>query len=335
MRCQRSLRSLLFHLLLLLTSSLAAAERPVSTGSPHETPTKGQIAYLVSDQRIPYWTIMERGILSAASRLGYSVKTYSANNQAKAELGNVVKAISSGVDGIILSPTNSSASVTVLKLAAEAGVPVVISDIGTDAGRYVSFISSDNRGGAYGLGKILAREMKQRGWEDGSVGIIAIPQKRANGQARTAGFMQALDEAGIASAGIRQQVDFSYGETYDFSLAFIHSHPRLRALWLQGSNRYQAALDAIANSGRTGEILLVCFDAEPEFLDLIANGVIVGAAMQQPFRMGEKALFTMHRHLSGESVEHNIHLPVLAISRENIDENLELIRRNVLGLESE
>lgn len=321
--------------ILLLFSSLAVGGSPVPGYSADSSPQSGRLAYLVSDLRIPFWSIMSRGIAAAAAENGYVVTTYSADNQAKQELANTVKAIASGVDGIILSPTNSSASVTLLKLAAKADIPVVIADIGTDAGRYVSFISSDNRSGAYGLGKLLVRELKRRDWEDGSVGIIAIPQKRANGQARTAGFMQALKEAGIDSAAIEQQVDFSYRETYEYSLSLIRNHPRIRALWLQGSDRYQAALDAIADSGREEQILLVCFDAEPEFIRLIANGVIVGAAMQQPFRMGEIAVEAMHRHLTGSGVEKNISLPVLAISRDNIEDNLTLIRRNVLGLVDE
>jgi len=239
------------------------------------------------------------------------------------------------VAGIIVSPTNSSACVTILKLAKKAGIPIVISDIGTDGGEYVSYISSDNRGGSYKVGKILAERMHALHWQDGGVGIIAIPQKRANGQARTAGFMQAMNEAGIQGAGIRQQVTFSYQETYDFSKELIEKNMDLRALFLQGSDRYQGALDAITDAGKKDEILLVTFDAEPVFLDLIPNGVLVGAGMQQPYLMGEKAVDTLHLHLLGQQVEKEQKLPVLAISADNIRQELSTIRRNVLGIEGQ
>lgn len=174
--------------------------------------------------------------------------------------------------------------------------------------------------------------MVEQGMEKGSVGIISIPQKRLNGQLRTAGFMQALDEAGIKGAGIRQQVTFSYQETYDFAKELIDENPDLKALWLQGSDRYQGALDAIKDAGKEGEILLICFDAEPIFLELIPKGILVGAAMQQPYLMGEIATTQMDRHLKGESVEKNVQLEILAISTDNIQDKLPLIRRNVLGL---
>lgn len=296
---------------------------------------QGKLVYLVSDLRIPFWDIMWRGIRSRAEGYGYDIEVMSADNNAKAELENAVQAINANVTGIIVSPTNSSACVTILKLANKAGIPVVISDIGTDGGDYVSYISSDNLDGAYQIGKLLAEKMHELGWQDGRVGIVAIPQKRANGQARTAGFMRAMNEAGIKGAGIRQQVTFSYQETYDHSMELIKANPDLRALWLQGSDRYQGALDAIADSGKSGEILLLTFDAEPEFLDMIPEGTLVGAGMQQPFYMGEMAVEALHRHLQGKTVEKQQQLPVLAISADNIEEKLPIIKRNVLGIEDE
>lgn len=293
-----------------------------------------RLAYIVSDLRIPFWDIMKRGIDARAQALGYSAVFLSADNDARRELELTAQVIREKVDGIILSPTNSSAAVTILRLAKNAGIPVVISDIGTDGGDYVSYIASDNREGSYQIGKVLAKAMQARQWDRGrgSVGIIAIPQKRANGQARTAGFMKAMDEAGIRGAGIRQQVDFSYKETYDFARELIAANADLRAIWLQGSDRYQGALDAIAQAGKTGQILLICFDAEPEFLQMIPKGTLVGAAMQQPFLMGEEAVNAMDAHLKGRAVKQQQLLPILPVSTENIGEMLPQIRRNVLGM---
>ena len=218
-----------------------------------------------------------------------------------------------------------------LKLAERAGIPVVVSDIGADRDNYVSYIKSNNYQGAYDLGEILASALMQKRWQSGTVGIIAIPQKRDNGKARTRGFLDALEERGIRSAGLVQQSDFSYRETYDFTRQLIAQNPDLRALWLQGSDRYQAALNGIADSGKTGEILLICFDAEPEFIDMIADGRLVGAGMQQPFLMGEKAVDTMDLYLQGQNVKKVQQVDVLPVSNRNLDQWMPLIMRNVLG----
>ncbi|MBL4607899.1 MAG: substrate-binding domain-containing protein, partial [Pseudomonadales bacterium] len=217
-------------------------------------------------------------------------------------------------------------------LAKKAGIPVVISDVGTDSGDYVSFISSDNKDGAYKIGKVLTEKLHELGWQNGSVGIVAIPQKRLNGQARTAGFMKALDEAGIKGAGIKQQSTFSEEETYNLSKNLINNHPNLRAIWLQGSDKYKGAVKAIYDAGKKEEVLLITFDAEPIFLDLIPQGVLVGSAMQQPYLMGQEAIYAMDKYLNGKDVNKNQQLEILAISAENIAEKLSIIKMNVLGI---
>jgi ribose transport system substrate-binding protein len=179
----------------------------------------------------------------------------------------------------------------------------------------------------------LTAKLKALGWSDGRVGVVAIPQKRANGQARTAGFMQAMEEAGIKGAGIRQQVDFSYQETFDHTRDLLASVPDIRAIWLQGSDRYQGALDAIAAAGRAGQVLLMTFDAEPEFIEMIPRGTLAGAGMQQPFLMGETAVETLDRHIKGLPVQREQKLPVLAVSEDTIKDEMDTIRRNVLGLQ--
>lgn len=292
------------------------------------------IVYLVSDIKIPFWNIMAKGIKTKAMELGYEVQIYSADNINANELKNTFQAIDSNIDGLIVSPINSSSASTILKLAKKSNIPSVISDIGADRGDYVSFISSNNFQGAYNIGKILANKMKDLNIDtDGTVGIISIPQKRSNGKARTDGFLKAMNEADIKIAGLLQQENFSYKETYDHSMTLITNNSNLKALWLQGSDKYKGALDAIKDSGKKDKILLVCFDAEPEFIDMIQEGKLVGTAMQQPYLMGTKAVEALVNHLDGKKVLKEQQLEVLAISKENIKSKLPVIKRNVLGIE--
>jgi len=317
---------LLVPLILILVSS------PSYSSESSIAPKK--LVYIMPDSKIPFWHIMGRGIQSTAESLDYNIKIYDTQNSAKLEIQFIAKAIKDKVSGIIVSPSNSSACVTLLKLAKNAGIPVVISDIGTESGEYVSYISSNNKDGAYFIGQLLSKKLLELGWENGRVGIIAIPQKRLNGQARTAGFMQAIEEHGIKSASIKQLVTWSTEETYNFTREMLKNHPDLRAIWLQTSNIYKGALDAIVDSGKQDEVLLITFDAEPEFLELIPQGLIIGSAMQQPYLMGMESVKAMDNHLNGKPVEKNLQLPILIISSENIADKLPVINKMVLGVEN-
>ncbi|MCU7833789.1 MAG: substrate-binding domain-containing protein [gamma proteobacterium symbiont of Taylorina sp.] len=319
-------------ILILFSTTFSYSEHKVNTSIevPSPEPRK-QLIYIVSDNRIPFWAIMGRGITNSASMLGYEINIYSSENNAKRELEFIVKAIQDKVSGIIVSPTNSSACVTILKLAKSAGIPVVISDVGTDGGEYVAYISSNNREGAYQIGKILTKKLFELGWGESKIGIIAIPQTRLNGQARTAGFIQAINESGFKGVDIKQQSTFTKQETYNLTKGMIIEHPDLHAIWLQGSNRYKGVLQAIADSGKKDKILLLTFDAQPEFPELIRQGILLASAMQQPYLMGQEAVSAMDRHLNGKAVEKNRQLPIIIISRENIAQQLKTIKRTFPG----
>lgn len=77
--------------------------------------------------------------------------------------------------------------------------------------------------------------------------------------------------------------------------------------------------------------MLLCFDAEPEFVEMIRKQQLVGAGMQQPFLMGEKAVTAMHMHFEGMSVNKKQLIDVLAVSGTNLEQLLGTIKRNVLG----
>jgi ribose transport system substrate-binding protein len=116
-----------------------------------------KLAYIVSDINIPFWQIISKGIKDKSNELGYEIHIYSSNNLKKNELENLASAISLKIDGLIISPINSSTASTLLEIAKMNKIPTIVADIGSDSQNYLSFISSDNKKGAYELGKILSK----------------------------------------------------------------------------------------------------------------------------------------------------------------------------------
>ena len=317
--------SLTFLLLFIYTFSFANELNP-------KINDRKTIAYIASDISIPFWNIMANGIKNSAKEFNINVKIYDGKNSSKKELEATIQAIKDKVSGIIVSPSSSSACVTILKFAKNANIPVVIADVGTDSGEYISYISSNNRNGAYKLGQLLSQKMYELNWQKGKVGIIAIPQNRLNGQERTAGFIEALEKNNIKNIDIKQLNKWTEEETYSFVKEMIIKYPDLKAIWLQTSNPYKGAIKAINDLNKKDEILLVTFDAEPEFLELIPKNILIGSGMQQPYLMGEEALYSLNKHFKKEKLEKNLQIPILVISAKNIEKKLPLIKRNVLGI---
>lgn len=293
-----------------------------------------ELVYLTPGLDLPFWRYLSKGIETVAVENGYRYQALDSRNSAQTQRQNAQDAIARGVDGIIISPTDSSTAPGVLDLAEEAGIPVVIADIGTNSGNYVSFIISDNYEGAYGTGQALAAAMKEKGWEDGSVGLVTISQARKNGQARTAGFREALKEAGIEKeAGLQQMQSYTADETFRFTQDMLTANPDMRAMFIQTDQPAIGAIRAIRAARRDGEVLVAAFDGIPEFVDLIKSGQIVASGMQQPYLMGVRSGETMIEHLNGGTPEKEILVPILVVTSENIEDLLPTVRETVFANE--
>ena len=127
------------------------------------TASAKDVVYLTPGLDLPFWRYLSKGVESVAKKEGYGFQVFDSHNDAQTQLKNAQDAIARGVAGIAISPTDSSTCPSVLALAQKANIPVVIADIGTNEGEYVSFIISDNREGAYGTGKALVAAMKRKG----------------------------------------------------------------------------------------------------------------------------------------------------------------------------
>jgi ABC-type sugar transport system substrate-binding protein len=293
-----------------------------------------EIVYLTPGLDLPFWRYLSNGIKSVAEKEGYAYQALDSHNSADTQLKNAQDSIARGVAGIIISPTDSSTAPSVLLLAQRANIPAVIADIGTNSGEYVSFIISDNFEGAHGVGQALAAALKEKGWQNGSVGLVTISQARKNGQARTAGFRKAMQEAGITKeAGLQQMQSYTADETYKFTQDMLTANPGMRGLWIQTDQPAIGALRAIKAAHREGTLLLAAFDGIPDFVELLKSGQIVASGMQQPYLMGQRSGEAMVSHLKGGTPEKQILVPIVVATSKNIEEILPTIKTTVFGNE--
>jgi ribose transport system substrate-binding protein len=291
-------------------------------------------AYLTPGLDLPFWRIVGKGVTDSIKAQGGTVTIYDSHNDASTQLKNAQDAVSQGVAGIVISPTDSSTAPSVLQIAARAKIPVVIADIGTNSGDYVSFISSENEKGAYETGKKLAEVMKQKGWDKGGYGISSISLARQNGKLRTEGFRRAMKEAGIKEVALNQMQRYTADETFRFVQDMLTAHPDMHGVFVQTDTPTLGAARAIQVAHKQSDIALVAFDGVPQFVDMIKDGSLTASGMQQPYLMGQKAGGAMLDHLAGKNPPKNIVVPVVVVSKDNLDQELPVITQTVFGGET-
>jgi ribose transport system substrate-binding protein len=318
-----------------LVSTVAALA--VAAGFAFSAPARAdnkEIVYLTPGLDLPFWRYLSKGIEAEAKKEGYAYAALDSHNSAETQLKNAQDAIARGVAGIAISPTDSSTAPSVLALAARAKIPVVVADIGTNSGEYVSFVISDNKEGAHGVGVALAEALKEKGWTDGTIGLITISQARKNGQARTGGFRDAVKEAGITKeAGLQQMQSYTADETFKFTQDMLTANPNMRGMFIQTDQPTLGALRAIKAAHRDGTLLVAAFDGIPDFVDLLKKGDIVASGMQQPYLMGEKSGEALVTALKGGKPDKEILVPIVIATSKNIDQILPTIKQTVFANE--
>jgi ribose transport system substrate-binding protein len=208
------------------------------------------VVYLTPGLDLPFWRYLSKGVESVAKKEGYGYQAFDSHNDAQTQLKNAQDAIARGVAGIVISPTDSSTCPSVLALAQKANIPVVIADIGTNEGEYVSFIISDNREGAYGTGKALVAAMKEKDMTNGTVGLVTISLTRNNGKQRTAGFRAALEEGGLKESALEQMQNYTASETYKYVQDMLTANPNMKGIFIETDQPTMGALRAIKAARR-------------------------------------------------------------------------------------
>ncbi len=290
-----------------------------------------EFAYLTPGLDLPFWRYLAKGIEDEAKKAGHKATTYDSNNDAAKQLANAQDAIARKVKGIMISPTDSSTCPKVLDLAAKAGIPVVIADIGTDSGEYVSFVISDNFDGAYKVGQLLAEKLKAKKWDKGPVGLVTISLARANGKKRTAGFRKAMKEAGVKEVALKQMQSYTGDETFKYVQDMITANPDIHGIFIQTDNPTLGAVRAVQTARMAGKVMVAGFDGVPEFVDLIKKSKLIGSGMQQPYLMGQRSMQAMLDHLNGKKVEKEILVPIMLVSEDNIEKVLPTIKQTVFA----
>lgn len=294
-----------------------------------------EIVYITAKLDLPFWGTMGKGVESVALADGYTYRVMDSQLNPQTQLQHAHDAIARGAAGIVISPVDSQSAPDVLELARKAGVPVVIADIGTNSGQYVSYIKSDNYRGAYEVGTAVAAALKERGWQGDPFALVTISLARKNGQDRTNGFRDAMKDAGIVREGaLRQMQNYSAEETSGFVKSLLADTPRVRSIFIETDQPTMGALHAIKAAKKQNDVLIGSFDAMPEVAALLKAGPLVACGMQQPYLMGVKSAEALVERLHGKVPAKQITVPILVATSKNIEQLMRVANKTVFGIDS-
>ena len=176
--------------------------------------------------------------------------------------------IASGVDAIVIAPADSKAVVPALARARAAGIVIVNIDNLLDSavlaeyGLDVPFVGPDNFRGALLVGQHLAARLTP----GDSVAILEGVPTAYNSQQRTAGFRQAMTEAGMDIVA-SQSAQWDQTTAVTVASGILVQHPDLAAILAANDNMALGAVAAVRQAGKEDQISIIAFDASPAVVD--------------------------------------------------------------------
>lgn len=266
-----------------------------------------------------FWKSIHAGAIQGSwdAQVDIYWKGPSKDDDRDAQIRVVEDAISRGVDGIVIAPSDNRALVRPLEDAVKQGIPVVVIDSPIDWEGKVSYIGTDN----YDGGVVGARTLA--GMLDGSGKVMMMRYFEGSGStmAREEGFLDTMRKEfpGILVVSGNQYGGSTTESCYATAENLLNSYKQLDGIFCACEPTIFGMLRALQDSGRAGSMKVVGFDATEKLLEALRAGEIHGLVLQNPFRMGELGVEAMADHLAGKPVERLIDTGTLVATKDNLE----------------
>lgn len=177
------------------------------------------VGVIVPDISNPFFSAVFRGCEDALTAESYSAFLCNTDEDPQKEQYYVELLLNHGVDGLLL--WGSSLDTPSLKDSVRSDLPVVSVDgLAQEAGRNVTMINVDNRGGAQAITEHLIGAGYQR------IAYIAGASRRLPAQERMGGYRQALEASGLTlDPALIHEAQPTIGGGYDATRALLAAQP--------------------------------------------------------------------------------------------------------------
>jgi ribose transport system substrate-binding protein len=304
-------------------SAVLAASLGVGLAQPEKKKLK--LAVIPKGTTHVFWKSVEKGARKAGEDLGVEIVWKGPLKESdRAQQIQLVQQFASqggegGISGIVLAPLDDKALAAPVKASREKGVPVVIFDSaleGEAGSDFVSFVATNNEAAGKLGGEHLAKLMGSTG----DAVILRYQVGSASTEAREKGCIDALKKAGVTIASDNRYAGATSGEAKTQALNMIDSVRDSKGVFCPNESSTLGMLLALRQTGLAGKVTLVGFDSSPPLVEALKKGEIAALVVQDPNRMGYKAVESLVKHLRGEKVEPTIDTGAVLVTKENMEQ---------------
>lgn len=268
----------------------------------------------------PFFVHMMKALEDEAASLGVSAVQSDGQNSTPKQTADVEAAIIQGVDGIVISPSDVNAMAPAIQTAVENGVPVVTIDRRVEGVEGIlAHVGADNVTGGEAQGRYImelfpdgARIVNLQGQPGASPAID-----------RNKGVHNVLDGNDKYEFIVEQTANFARDQGLSVTesiLAGLDSPPDV--IVAANDDMALGAVEAVRAQNLGDQIKVLGFDALPEALAAVRDGLLAATVEQFPGGQSRKAMQIMVDYVKNGTVpeESLVLLEPIAITSDNIDQ---------------
>lgn len=276
------------------------------------------IGLAISTLNNPFFVDLESGAREAAQAAGVELVVLDAQDDAAKQVSQIEDLVTQGVDAIVINPTDGDAVVPAIEKANQAGIPVLTVDRGASGGQVAVHIASDNVAGGRMAGEWLFQRLGGQGKVIELEGIPGTSAARDRGK----GFEEALAAFPGIQRVAKQPADFDRAKGLSVMENLLQAHPDVQGVFAHNDEMALGAIRALQAAGKAGQVVVVGFDAIPDALQAIEEGLLAATVAQQPAEMGRLGVEYAVKVVRGEQVPASVPVPVRLVTSENLSEFL-------------
>ena len=296
---------------IILTGCKAVSLTPPTFGGTHTTKKskdKLKVGVSLSTLSNPFFISVRNGINGVAKQNGTKTEVFDAQNDSSKQSSDIEDLIQKKVDVIIINPVDSDAIVPAVKDANNAGIPVIACDRGSNGGKLLTTVASDN----VKAGKMAAQYMMSKMPKGGQVAELeGTPGADAAIQRGTGFNTAAKNNLKIVT---KQSADFDRAKGLSVMENILQAHSSIQGVFAQNDEMALGAVKAINNP----DLVVVSIDGEPQGLTAVKQGKISGIIAQSPEVEGQLAIKAAYAHYQGKSVPKHTTSPIHLVTKENV-----------------
>ncbi len=272
---------------------------PAVTPATKETYTIGWSVYNAAYE---FFMSMQEGVLARAAELGINVSTHDQRGSTAEMIMGVTNLIRQDIDALVISPINPTAIPLIVDMTKEAGIPVVVVDIGTGGADVNAFIISDSYAGGLLAGEYALELISEHSLTSTNVAIIKLEEISTYARRRGEGFKRVMTDSKYeVVAEITANADTT--QAYEAMKNILASHSDdLAVVFCENDRMALGAAQAIDEAGKKGQIMVIGFDGDPTAVAAIKDGLMQGTVAQQPLEMGALGVEIANDLLTGAPI---------------------------------